>query len=330
MRFLFASAALVLATVALAACGGSDNSDASPESVMENATLEGIESADLDAAIEVLMSGAKGGEIDLTLSGPFESVEGGSTPKLDLTAEATGTVDGENVEFEGGLVLLPNSAYVNYKGTDYEVDPTTYSFIESTLEQAQEQGRSEGEAPGASACQKAVAGLEIGDFLENLRNEGEADVGGTSTTKISGDLDVGAAIAALMKLYSDPACSSQLDAAGQLPSMQELKEAQDEFRRSVKIAHADVYVGDDDIIRRIKGETIIKPKGAAGTAKVDFDIRLDGVNEEQEISAPGSARPLEDLFARLKINPLELLGALQGEGSGLENLLEGVQAESTS
>jgi hypothetical protein len=333
IRFLFAIAALTVAASALAACGGGGgSSDASPQSVLDGATLEGVESADLNAKIDVSATGDKGGDIEVTLAGPFESVEGGSTPKLDLTAEASGSMNGKDVEFEGGLVLLPNSAYVGYEGTEYEVDPTTYGFIESALKQAQRQGAQESEAGGTSACRKVVAGLKVGDFVDNLTNAGEADVGGTTTTKVSGDLDVGGAIDEMLKLYSDPACSSQLSAAGELPSASKLRAAKDEVTRAVKAAHVDVYVGDDDIIRRITGEVKIEPKGSGSgpsSATVAFDISLEGVNEDQEIEAPAKTKPLNDLFLKLGVNPLELLGALQGGGpGGLGNLLEGMHAES--
>lgn len=333
IRFLFASAALIIVATAFAACGGGGNSNASPQSVIDGATLQGIESGDLDATIRVAASGKEGGDLDISVSGPFESVEGGSTPKLDITAKASGSINGKDVDFDGGLVLLPNSAYVNYQGTDYEVDPTTFSFIESAMKQAQQQGNKESESPGASACQNAVANLKVADFVDNLSNEGSADVGGTTTTKVSGDLDIPGAIDSLLKLYSDPACSSQLSAAGPLPSTDELRAAEDEVSKSVKVAHVDVYVGDDDIIRRISAQLTIEPANAGSgpsKATVDFDLSLDGVNEDQEISAPGQAKPLNDLFLKLGVNPLELLGALQGEGAGLGNLLEGLRAESAN
>lgn len=329
IRFLFASATLVILVTALAACGGGsgDNADASPDSVLDSATLEGIESADLDATIQVSASGKDGGDLQISLSGPFESVEGGSTPQLDLTAQAKGKIEGKDVDFDGGLVLLPNSAYIGYQGTNYEVDPTTFSFVESAIEEAQGQGGGESESAGASACQESFEGLAVGDFVDNLENEGEADVEGTSTTKVSGDLDVDGAIDSLLELYEDPACSSQLSGAGgSLPSKAELREAEDEVGKAVKSAQVDVYVGDDDIIRRVAAELSIEPKSDGDgpeSATVELDLALGGVNEEQEITAPSQAKPLNLLFQKLGVNPLELLGALQGEGD-LDDLLEGV------
>ena len=99
---------------------------------------------------------------------------------------------------------------------------------------------------------------------------------------------------------------------------------------SVKDAHVDLYVGDDHIVRKISAQaTIVPPAGSdnKGVKSVDLDLDMafTGVNEEQEISAPKSSKPLSDLFLKLGINPIELLGLFEGQGSaGLGGLLEGL------
>ena len=87
---------------------------------------------------------------------------------------------------------------------------------------------------------------------------------------------------------------------------------------SVKSAHVDLYVGDDHIVRRISAQATIEPpkssKDGAKRVDLDLDLTLTGVNEEQTISAPSSAKPLSALFLKLGINPIELLGAFQNGG----------------
>ncbi len=73
-------------------------------------------------------------------------------------------------------------------------------------------------------------------------------------------------------------------------------------------------------MRRITAQaTVEPPKGSGGakSAEIDLDLTLTGVNEEQAISAPQGAKPLSNLFIKLGINPIELLGLLQGSGGGL-------------
>ena len=57
-----------------------------------------------------------------------------------MTAGAKGSAKGEDIDFEGGLTLLSDRAYVNYEGTEYEVDPTTFGFVKSGFEQASSRG----------------------------------------------------------------------------------------------------------------------------------------------------------------------------------------------
>jgi hypothetical protein len=321
-RILVLLAALTALATALVACGGgSDKSSEDPQSVLDSATLEGVESGTLDLALGISSEGKEGGDVDVKLSGPFQS-GGKDLPQLALTASAKGSAEGEDIDFEGGLTLLSDRAFVNYEGTEYEVDPTTFGFVKSAFEQAQSQG-SEGNSADVSACQEAAAGLKVADFVDKLENEGSADVDGTETTKVSGELDTGAAIDAIIKLAENPACSKQLEAAGPLP-ISELEEAKSELTSAVQKAHVEVYVGDDDIIRKLAAEATIEPKDSSGEkVEVDFELSLGAVNEDQDIGAPANAKPLEGLFQKLGVNPLELLeGASSGEGLG--DLLEGV------
>jgi hypothetical protein len=335
LRFLFIFAAVLALAAAFAACGGSsgDKSGESPQKVVDEATLQGVDSGNLDLTLGIDASGKEGGKVDVSLSGPFQGGGKGKLPQLDLKAKANGSVNGEGVNFDGGLTLLPNSAYVEYEGVEYEVDPTTFSIVESALEQAQKKGGAQGGSAGPTACQEEAGKLKIADFVENLSNEGGADVGGTSTTKVSGDLNVAGAIDAGIELAESPACSAQLSAAGPHPTTSEIDKAKSEVEQALKSAHVDVYVGDDNIVRRISGQLAIEPKnGGSGpkSVEIEFDLKLTGVNEEQEIAAAPKAKPLSDLFLKLGVNPIELLGLLQGEApggggaEGLGNLLEGL------
>jgi hypothetical protein len=320
-RLLHTFAALVALSLALAACGGDDGdkSGESPQTVLDEATLEGIESGDIDLSLNLRAPGKQGGDIDVSLSGPFQGEGKATLPQLDMTATAKGRYNGENVDFEGGVVLLPNSAYVNYEGVEYEVDPTTFSFVESTLKQSQREAGAETGSAGVAACQEEFGGLRVAEFIENGVNEGSADVGGTGTTKVSGDLDVSGALDAVLEVVESQACRAQLAAAGPLPSEAEIESAKEEVSEAVRTAQVDVYVGNDDIVRQISAQLTIEPRGGgSGPKKVDvaLELKLTGVNEEQTIAAPEGARPLSKLFLKLGVNPIELLGLLQGEGGG--------------
>jgi hypothetical protein len=325
-RILTLFLALIALASAFTACGGGGSD--SPQTVVDEATLQGIESGDADISLNLGIKGEKSGNLKIGLSGPFQSESEAELPELDLQATVKGSVDGEDIDFDGGVTLLDgNKAYLAYEGTEYEVDPTTFGFVKSMLKK---QGAGQGSE--ASACTDAVGKLKISDFIENLEEGGNAEVGGTSTTKISGDLNASAALDTVSELIEDPACSEQLKAAGPLPSPAELDAAKSTVTDSVKDAHVDLYVGDDHIVRKISAQaTILPPAGSdnKGVKSVDLDLDMEftGVNEEQEISAPKSSKPLSDLFLKLGINPIELLGLFEGEGSaGLGGLLEGLNS----
>jgi hypothetical protein len=323
-RTLTIFAALIASATALAACGGGSSDD--PQTIVDEATLQGIESGKLDLSLGIDVKGEKGGHIAVDLSGPFQSEGEEELPELDLSATAKGSVGGESIDFEGGLTLLPSKAFVEYSGTEYEVDPTTLSFVKSAIQRQTNKQSEAGEE--ASGCQETIGDLNVADFIENLSEEGSADVGGTSTTKVSGELDAPGAIEALTEVIEDPACSEQLSAAGRLPSGAELERAKGQVEDALKEAHVVLYVGDDHIVRRLAVDAAIEPPKGTGSegaesVKLEFDLTLTGVNEGQTIAAPQSAKPLSDLFLKLGVNPIELAGALSGEG-GLEGLLEGL------
>lgn len=326
-------AALIALATAFAACGGGGSND--PQSVVNEATLQGIESGNVDLSLGIDVKGSKGGHLDIGLSGPFQGESEAEYPELDMTASAKGTIGGEKVNFEGGLTLLGNKAYVGYKGTEYEVDPTTFNFVRSIIKR-----RSGGQKQSTelTACQEAAAELQISNFVENLKGEGSADVGGTSTNKVSGDLDVSGAVEAAAELSEDPACSAQLSAAGSSPA--KLEKAKAQIEESLKEAHIVLYVGDDHIVRRVTAQATVEPPKGSGregakSAEIDLDLTLTGVNEEQTISAPTGSQPLSNLFIKLGVDPIELLGLLQGSGGGLSGpgglsgLIEGLAAGGT-
>jgi len=322
---LFATLALLASVFAACGGGGSDSSNEDPQKVVEKASLEGVKSGEFDMSLHAKVEGDEGGEVDVSLGGPFEAGAKGELPQAEVSVEAEGEASGDDLDFEGGLTLLTDRAFIAYEGTPYEVDPTTFGFLKSALEQAQQQ---EGSEADVTACQEAAEGIKFAQFADNLENEGSEDIDGTSTTKVSGDLNVNGAIDALIQLTEDPACSSQLEAAGPLP-LNELEEAKGELGKAIRKSHVEIAVGDDDIVRKFAIELTVEPPQAKGEkVELEMEATLSGVNEEQSFEEPSNAKPLEALFKKIKVNPLELLEA--GGSEGLGGLLEGIMGGSSA
>jgi hypothetical protein len=323
--FALLAAFAALAALLSACGGGGGGSSDSPQQVIENATFEGVESGTVDLSMNIKAEGENGGNLKVDLTGPFQSTGKKSLPELALDVKANGEADGENVDFEGGVTVLGDRAYVGFNGKNYEVDPTTFGFVKSGFEEAEQEGAKESAGGEATACQKAATSMNLEEFVDNLENEGGEEVEGVKTTKLSGDLDPKSAVDAIIRLLETPACTAELEAAGPLP-LKELKEQAGEITGAVKKAHADIYVGEDDhIIRKVDAELTVEPKGTGEKAEIELEFTLGKVNEKQTIKAPANAEPLEKLFGELGVNPLELLGMMEGGGSNdLGGLIEGI------
>jgi hypothetical protein len=316
-RILALFATLVALASVFAACGGGDDdstsSDQDPQQLVDDAGLEGVKSGELDFTMHVNVKGEDSSEFEVSLSGPFEQGAKGDLPQLEMNAE----VSGEGEDFAAGITLLTDRAFIEYEDTAYEVDPTTFGFLKSALEQGQQQ---EGKGD-LTACQKAAEGIKFSHFGDNLQSEGGADVGGTETTKVSGDFNLAGFTDAVFKLVESPVCASQLEAAG-TPPKAELDEAREEVLGALKQSHIELYVGDDDIVRKAAVEMTVAPKDSDGEVEAEIEATLTGVNEKQSFSAPSDTKPLKDLFQQIGVNPLELLEA--GQAGDLEGLLEGI------
>ena len=318
VAFLVAAAAFA---ALVSGCGGGDES---PESILDNASLEGVESGNIDLSLQVKSRGEKGGNVDVSLSGPFRT--GKDLPQVALKATAKGTVGGEAVDFEGGLTLLSDRAFVNYEGTEYEVDREYFASARPTFLPVKPGQGKKGTVSAINGCLEAAAALDLGSFGTNLKDEGSADVDGTATTKISGDIDVPAALAALVKLAENPSCEAQLSEAGR--SAAELEKLKGELAGAAKKAHLEIYVGEDDIIRKVAGELVAEPEGSGqGQLEASFELNLSKVNEVPKIAVPPG--PKKSILVWLEGLGITSLGAffLTSEEEGLGYVLELVAAD---
>ena len=294
--------------VALVACGGDDggSSDENPQTVLDQ-TFSGdtqVESAEVDISLDASVEGEDSGSFSASLSGPVDG-QGNGFPKFDLTANVEGEGSGQSISFEGGATSTGDAAFVTYGGETYELGSDLFGMLEQAYEQGQAQQNQQ---------QSSTAGLDqLKSSLTNLENEGTEDVEGTETVHVSGELDVRKLVKELSPLLQQ---ASQLGLGGgaALPSESDLQQLQE----LVKSATFDVYSGvDDDILRRLAFDMELQdPTGGGGTANITFDLTLGSVNEDLSVEAPSGAKPIDELFQQLGIDP-SALGALGLGGSSL-------------
>lgn len=299
VRVFFLIAALLALATAFAACGSSDSgsSNEDPQKVL-NETFnpnQKIESADLDASFKLEISGQQSANFEGSLSGPVDG-HGNGVPKFGLTAKLSGEGGGQSIDFEGGLTSTGDAAFVNYKGTDYKLDPTTYSFVKQAFLSGQKQ----------QSSQSNLSAFK--DVLTNLTNEGTEDVAGTQSIHVSGTVDIKKLIDAIKPLAQQAQSLGGLGAAGSVPSPAQL----DQIEQLVKSATFDVYSAEDThLLTRLAGNLELEDPNGNGTATISFDVTLGGVNEPQTVEAPSGAKPISELYRQIGFDP-SALGALGG------------------
>ena len=316
-RLILTLTALCLSAAVLASCGGG-SSEKSPREILESVTLEGVESADFDASLEVKSKGRQGGDLNISVSGR------GLGEGIEATAKVAGTAEGKPVDFEGGLTLLSDHGFVNYQGTEYKIDPSNYEFAKSLFVPAlSPEGREAGF--DLNACPRAASGIRPGKLIDNLREEGTADVEGAKTTKLSGEVEVATVVEEMIKVAEDRDCLFQIEFISPY-KVAKLSQLGDELASAGGNAQVEIYVGDDGIVRRLSVEFTADPKGSRKPVAVDLELTLSEVNGDQKIEIPSGAKGIGALFVKLGIEPLEFIGWRSG-GEGIRSLAEKVAAD---
>jgi hypothetical protein len=303
----------VLSLGLLAGCGGGDdnkNGETADSSTDVDQLLKETFSNDQQIKSGKVDIGASlagdGQTFTVKVTGPFQSGEEGELPQADLDLSFEGS--GQNVKLGG--TLTEDRVFVNFDGTEYELPGALVQQLKAQYEQQAKAAEDEPQS-------LAGLGLDPSRWLTNAENAGEADVGGTETIKITGDVDVPKLLDdvnnALAKLRSLGGAS-----AGQLPD--QLSEAdKQQAQEAIKSLSTEVYTGaEDKILRRL---VVAMKLEAEDTGPVDlkFDMQFLDVNEDQEIEAPSDAKPFSELASKLEglgLGGLGGLGGAPGSGSG--------------
>ena len=322
----------LLVPVLIAGCGGDDESDVDPQTVIDETfgNDETVSSGDLSLTVGGSAEGDAGGSFEASLEGPFQGDPDNpaAIPQLDWTGSISAEGAGQSINFEGGVTVTDDNAYVEYGGNAYEVGTETFAQFKELADQAAaQQSETEGlsfseafaqgceqslEAQGGdtSACQ-----IDFQGWLSDVTNEGEEEIEGTETVHVGGSLNVDTMLQDLIALG---AAVPQASASG-IPTEEQVQQIAD----AISEASFDLYSGvDDRILRGLDFNLGLDPSAipeasAAGVESVDanFSMRLGAVNEEQEISAPSDAQPIEELLGQFGVDPGSL-GALGQLGAG--------------
>jgi hypothetical protein len=331
IRTLFAICAIALPVGAfVAGCGGDDTSDEDPQTVLDDTfdNEESVSSGNLSLNVSVAASGEQGGSFDASLSGPFQGdpENQNSIPQLDWTGSVSGEGGGQSIDYEAGLVVTGDNAFVEYGGETYEVGSKQFSrFKERAEEQSGQTGNDDSQASFQAGCEQALSqagatdtsgcDIDLQSWIPDATNEGIEDVGGAESIHIHGDADIDQVLTDIGELAS---AVPNAAASGFDPSQLSA------FSDAVTEASVDVYsTEDENLLSKLELALAIDPTQIAGGAEIsvdsielDFSLEFADINEEQTVDAPSDAKPLADLLGNVGVGGLGPLGGGASGGSG--------------
>lgn len=308
MSRLIAVAALLAGFALLAGCGGSDGNavdgSTDPQTILDSAlggSGEPIESGVLDLSLDIKNDDpSRSGTVVAALKGPFQSSGDGTLPQLQLAATAKADTPQSAFNFDGGLTVTSDAAYVSYAGDDFEVDPATFSLLQDSYAKS---SQAQNDQKEGSLSQ---FGIDPESWLSDLTNEGVEDLDGTEVVHVSGSADVGKIVTDLSTVAAQTGQASPVDA-------QALSNIEDSF----KGATVDVYATTEDAVLRsldLKLE-VAGAQGSAGTS-IALSIGIADPGGDQEFTAPTDPKPIQALINQFP-GATGGLGALQGlNGAG--------------
>lgn len=278
---------VAIASFGLAACGGGDDDGSSASrgdarELLQRAFRTPVNSAVLDFDGRLELDGGENGGFRVKLSGPFVSQGERRIPKVDLDV----SVESAGQNLTGGVVYTGDNAFVQFGGQAFAVGKDVVGTFNRQIERS---------VKGAAG--RSILGIDAAAWVRDPRVEGEEDVAGTSTTKVSGGVDVLRVVDDIAKLG---------DELGPMAGADSLK-LSDEDREligdMIDESRVEVYVAGDGTLRRLAldvGFQVPEDRRAdfdgakGGSAKID--LTFDKVGEEQEIKAPEDAQPLSRLL----------------------------------
>lgn len=301
-RLLPVLAVLVaLAAALLTACGSDDSSSkkssssssSDPQALLKKAFATPVKSGVLDLRAQANVQGTApaSGAFALKLHGPFKSRGTKNAPLLDWKIEVAGAGQSQ----QGSVTVTADNAYVGFRGQQYEVGRDLFKRY---LDQARSSTSKNGKTTFSDL------GADPADWIKDPKVSSGPDVGGDSTRRVSGAVDVRTMVADFAKILRSPRVRQQMRRQGQdpgrIPTIS--KKELDQVDKAIKRATFTVDVDDANRARHVAfNATFAAPKGSDGVrgGTVRFSYSLPEVGTSPEITAPKDAKPLALLLQQL-------------------------------
>lgn len=284
-RPLIACLAAGALTVGGAGCGGDDDADSSPRSLLSTAASKKIDSAEVRLSTDANVPGFPilGSRIAIDGSGPFVANGPEALPEFDwnVVMRAGGQTFPARVNGIGGNV------YVEFMGQFYEAD----------RKQLESFGLGTGRKQATSLKQ---LGLEPDKWLTKVKVTDGEEIGGDSTRLITGTVVEPAVIDNLLAIVDRQGLTDAGDDIEGLPELSD--ENADKVADAVDSADVEVNVDDDGYPRRVYAQLrFTVPKNVKDTAiesgTLAFELVLEQIGGVTvNVEPPFAPDPLSDLL----------------------------------
>lgn len=315
VRVISVLAAAVCA-VALGACGSSSSSSVGASGAgLLRQTFTGTHKIDsgvisLSLAVTPVGSSVVSGPINLSISGPFQSLGAGKLPELDLTA----TVSALGQSGSLGVISTGTNGYLTLEGGNYAVPPASYAKLAASVSHASSHtSRRSGETLGK-------LGIHPLDWLVNPTVvASSAPIGGVQTTQVHTGVNVASLVREVYAAVLQRAGTLHLGGTGRLPAT---IPASALSKLAAIHPTIDVWTGNSDhTLRKFVLKMSVPVSGALGTklggvtgAQITFTLQYSDVNQPQTITAPTNVQPYSAFQAKLK-SLLSGIGSMLGMSS---------------
>jgi hypothetical protein len=317
---------VVLASIAVAACGSASSGSANPKTLLSQ-TFTGphnVTSGNLNLTLTINPSGSSllNGPITLSFGGPFQTRGAGKLPESNFTVSANAL--GRSVAL--GVISTGTAGYVTLQGTSYQMPQATFQKLESSFAQL-------ASTPGASSGSGSLSklGIQPLHWLTNPTVVGTENVGGAQTTHIHAGVNVNSLLGDLNTVLAK-ASTLGVSGAGALKAGIPAAD-RGKIAAEVKNPSVDIWTGTSDkTIRRLTISLTVPVTGKTSTqlggiksADIGLTMQYSNLNQPQTIIAPKTVRPFGEFQSKVSafmqtlegaVGPLGGAGALGGSSSG--------------
>lgn len=321
--------ALGLGTVA---CGsGGTVSGQTPEEAV-TAAFEGLQTANsLSGTYEVTLTvdtdSAEADEMTQALLGQPIQVTGNFASQQDpVLADVSVGLDFMGISFAAGVRAVGEEVWLNVLDQWYAVPAEDLQTDSQSFD-----------AELIADLQQAMdeEGIDPNTWYTDLTVVGDETLGDVEVSHLSATMDVQKMFTDMFALIQNPAFSEIMgDAAGaasdsglSMPDATETEEIQATLEEMVESATVDMWIAEDGSLRKMviaTGLNIPEDAGMSGVSNVGVSVAvmLDAPDATIEVTAPASAKSIDELMTDLESDPMlsGLLGGLLGSGSDLDDL----------